>query len=281
MIRIIFYAQPIVIGAGGYMQRLEGLMRKALQQYNMISAGDHIWIGVSGGKDSVALTIGLANLRNYFEHPFTITALTLDPCFGGVESDYTRLEQLFAKHNVPYVIKRSNIGRIVFDERAEQNPCALCAKMRRGLLHDTALELGCNKIALGHHLDDAIETFFMNLFREGRIGCFSPVTYLSRKQLTMIRPMLLATESEVVRAVRRAELPIVKSLCPADGATTRQETKEFVHQKVKEDPAFRQKMLGALQKSGIDGWAPVCSGCRQSKKEAIEDAVGKTLLGRN
>lgn len=249
------------------MQRLEGLMRKALQQYNMIEENDHICIGVSGGKDSVALTIGLANLRNYFEHPFKITAVTLDPCFGGVESDYTRLEELFAKHQVPYVIKRSNIGKVVFDDRAEQNPCALCAKMRRGLLHDTALELGCNKVALGHHLDDAIETFYMNLFREGRIGCFSPVTYLSRKNITMIRPMLLATENDVIKAVRRANLPIVKSLCPADGVTVRQDTKEFVFEKTKEDPAFRQKMLGALQKSGIDGWQPVQPICRKPKKE--------------
>lgn len=249
------------------MQRLEGLMRKALQQYDMISANDHICIGVSGGKDSVALTIGLANLRKYFEQPFRITAVTLDPCFGGVETDYSQLEELFAAHDIPYVIKRSNIGRIVFDERGEQNPCALCAKMRRGLLHDTALELGCNKVALGHHLDDAVETFYMNLFREGRIGCFSPVTYLSRKQLTMIRPMVLATESEVVRAVRRAELPIVKSLCPADGVTVRQDTKEFVYEKTKEDPAFRQKMLGALQKSGIDGWAPVSAGSHRKKGE--------------
>lgn len=249
------------------MQRLEGLMRKALQQYKMIENNDHICIGVSGGKDSIGLTMALANLRNYFEHSFQITALTLDPCFGGVESDYTLLQELFEKHNIPYVIKRSNIGKVVFEDRAEQNPCSLCAKMRRGLLHDTALELGCNKIALGHHMDDAIETFYMNLFQEGRIGCFSPVTYLSRKKLTMIRPMLLATEQEVIRAVRRAGYPIVKSLCPADGATLRQHTKEFVNQKVKEDPAFRQKMLGALQKSGIDGWAPLCSGGRDCTKE--------------
>ena len=121
-------------------------------------------------------------------------------------------------------------------------------------------------MALGHHLDDAIETFYMNLFREGRIGCFSPVTYLSRKKLTMIRPMLLATEAEVVRAVRQAQLPIVKSRCPADGVTVRQEPKEFVRQRVREDHAFRQKMLGALQKSGIDGWAPAVTGRRQPKK---------------
>lgn len=242
------------------MQRLEGLMRKAIQDYEMIAPGDCICVGVSGGKDSVALTIGLARLRAYLGIPFTIKAVTLDPQFGGVVTDYSPLTKLFAQHGVEYVVRRTDIGRIVFDVRKEPNPCALCAKLRRGMLHNTALELGCNKVALGHHLDDAIETFYMNLWREGRIGCFSPITYLSRKQLTLIRPMLLATEADVARAVRQAQLPVIKSLCPADGVTTRQGMKEFVHSMVHKDPAFRQKTLGALQDAGIDGWAPVHTG---------------------
>ena len=242
------------------MQRLEGLMRKAIQEYKMIEPGDRICVGVSGGKDSVALTVGLAHLRRYLRIPFEVVAVSLDPQFGGKSTDYAPLEELFAKLEVPFEIRRSNIGAIVFDVRKEPNPCALCAKMRRGLLHDTAKELGCNKVALGHHLDDAIETFYMNLWGEGRLGCFSPVTYLSRKQLTMIRPMLLATEAEVVHAVHSLSLPIVKSRCPADGVTVRQSTKEFVHKMSREDRAFRQKMLGALQKSGIDGWGPSAPG---------------------
>ncbi len=236
------------------MQRLEGLMRKAMQQYDMIAPGDHVCVGVSGGKDSVALTIGLARLRKYYEKPFALTALSLDPQFGGVPTDYGPLEQLFAAYEVPYVVRRTEIGHIIFDVRKEANPCALCAKMRRGALHDTAKELGCNKIALGHHLDDAIETFYMNLWREGRIGSFSPKMYLSRKDITCIRPMVLATEAEVQRAVRELALPVVKSACPADGVTERENMKEFVRGMVHKDPAFRQKMLGALQKSGIDGW---------------------------
>ena len=185
------------------MQRLEGLMRKAIQDYDMIQPGDRICVGVSGGKDSVALTVALGHLRAYLGIPFEVAAVTLDPRFGGVETDYSPLEQLFASQNIPYEIRRTEIGRIVFDLRKEPNPCALCAKFRRGILHNTAKELGCNKVALGHHLDDAIETFYMNLWREGRIGCFSPVTYLSRKDITMIRPMLLANESDV----RHAALP--------------------------------------------------------------------------
>lgn len=239
------------------MQRLEGLMRKAIQEYAMLAAGDRVCVGVSGGKDSVALTVGLARLRRYLGIPFEVMAVTLDPQFGGVDTDYSALQSLFAAYDVPYEVRRSGIGRLVVDVRAEANPCALCAKLRRGALHTAAQELGCNKVALGHHLDDAIETFYMNLFREGRIGCFSPVTYLSRRQLTMIRPMLLAPEAEVMHAVKHAGLPVVKSLCPVDGATAREEAKEFVRQMVRKDPAFRQKMLGALQQRGLDGWAPV------------------------
>ena len=242
------------------MQRLEGLMRKAIQEYKMIEPGDRICVGVSGGKDSVALTVGLAHLRRYLNIPFEVVAVSLDPQFGGKATDYAPLEELFAKLEVPFEIRRSNIGAVVFDVRKEPNPCALCAKMRRGLLHDTAKELGCNKVALGHHLDDAIETFYMNLWGEGRLGCFSPVTYLSRKDLTMIRPMILATESDVRRAVKHESLPVVKSACPADGATRRQEMKEYVADMCRKDRAFRQKMLGAMQGEDLDGWAPVAKG---------------------
>ena len=242
------------------MQRLEGLMRKAIQEYNMIAPGDRICVGVSGGKDSVALTVGLAHLRRYLKIPFEVVAVSLDPQFGGNATDYTPLEDLFARLDVPFEIRRSNIGAVVFDVRKESNPCALCAKMRRGLLHDTAKELGCNKVALGHHLDDAIETFYMNLWGEGRLGCFSPVTYLSRKDLTMIRPMILATESDVRRAVKHEGLPVVKSACPADGATRRQEMKDYVASMCRKDKAFRQKMLGAMQGADLDGWAPAAKG---------------------
>ena len=138
--------------------------------------------------------------------------------------------------------------------------CLNTAKLRRGALHTAAQELGCNKVALGHHLDDAVETFYMNLWREGRIGCFSPVTHLSQRDLTLIRPMLLATEYEVQCAVREESLPIVKSRCPADGVTVREQTKEFVRERCRTDHAFRQKTLHALQESGIDGWRPVHTG---------------------
>lgn len=240
----------------GKLQHLEGLMRRAIQSYQMIEPGDKICIGVSGGKDSVALTLALHRLAAYFEHPYTIHALTLDPCFNGAETDYSRLEEYFAWAGIPYTIERTDIGSLVFDKRCEKNPCALCAKLRRGILHTQAKKLGCNKVALGHHLDDAVETFYMNLFGEGRIGCFSPVTWLSEKEITMIRPLVFAREADVVRAVAQSGLPVVKSRCPVDGQTARAQCKAFVAQRSREDAAFCQKTLGAMQKAGINGWAP-------------------------
>lgn len=248
------------------MQRLCGLMRKAVQQYEMLASGDRVLVGVSGGKDSVALTIGLARLRQYLGFPFEVVAVTLDPQFGGKPVDYSALEALFRQYDVSYEVRRTLIGPIVFDYRNEKNPCSLCAKMRRGALHAAAEELDCSKVALGHHLDDAIETFYMNLWREGRIGCFSPVTELPDRGLTLIRPLLLATEQEVRCAVKEEDFPIVKSRCPADGVTTREDTKNFVRERCRTDRAFRQKTLHALQESGIDGWRPLHP-ARTSKKE--------------
>ena len=242
------------------MQRLCGLMRKAVQDYEMLAPGDRVLVGVSGGKDSIALAVGLALLKEYMGFPYEVAAVTLDPQFGHVPMDTAPLAALFAQYGVSYTVRRTEIGPVVFEYRQEKNPCALCAKLRRGALHAAAQELGCNKVALGHHLDDAIETFYMNLWREGRIGCFSPVTYLSRRELTLIRPMLLATEGEVIRAVKEQQFPVIKSRCPADGATAREETKQFVREMCGRDPAFRQKTLHALQQSGIDGWAPLHTG---------------------
>ena len=237
-----------------YFQRLCGLMRKAIVQYDMLQDGDKVCIGVSGGKDSVALTLALAQLQKYIDIKFDLVAVTLDPQFYSKPTDYSALEELFRERGIEYVIKRTDIGPIIFDQRKEENPCSLCARMRRGALHDVAKELGCNKIALGHHLDDAIETFYMNLWNEGRIGTFSPVTYLSRKDATMIRPMALAVESDVVAAVNQMKMPIVKSACPADGVTNRQNMKDFITEKCKTDPSFRAKSLNAFQKKDLDGW---------------------------
>lgn len=236
------------------MQRIMGLMRKAITQYQMIADGDAIAVGVSGGKDSMVMLESLCRLRAYIGIDYRLVAITLDPCFGGVENDYSPVAALCERYGVPYLCKRTDIGPIVFDLRRESNPCSLCAKMRRGALHDAAKAAGCNKVALGHNYDDAVETFLMNLFHEGRIGCFSPVTYLSRKDLTLIRPLLLAEESEIRHAAKTAGLPIVKSRCPADGNTSRQATKLWLRQMEKEHKNLRRLIFGAMQRGHISGF---------------------------
>ncbi len=236
------------------MQKLMGYMRKAITDYQMISPGDRISVGVSGGKDSMALLLTLARLRKYIDIPFEIVGITLDPQFKGVQTDYSKIEELCKEQGIEYHIKRTEIGTIIFDERQESNPCSLCARMRRGSLHDMTKELGCNKIALGHHYDDAVETFVMNLFNEGRIGCFSPVSYLSRKDLTMIRPMVYAPETIIESLVTRHQIPIVKSVCPVDGATRRQWTKEFLRNMEQNDKGFKERLYGAMKRGHVSGW---------------------------
>ena len=236
------------------MQRMLGYMRKAIQEFGLIENGDKIAVGVSGGKDSVVLLTGLAMLRRFIGIEYELVAVTLDPHFGGEATDYSPIRALCEQLEVPYLVKDTQIGEIVFDVRKEPNPCSLCARMRRGALHDAAVAQGCNKIALGHHFDDAVETFVMNLFNEGRLGCFSPKSYLSRKKLTMIRPMVFAPEKEVRRAAGRAGLPIVKSKCPADGITSRQTTKEFLAAREREDHGFKLRLFGAMRRAGLDGW---------------------------
>ncbi|MBR2636159.1 MAG: tRNA 2-thiocytidine biosynthesis protein TtcA [Oscillospiraceae bacterium] len=236
------------------MQRIMGYMRKAIQEYKMIENGDRIAVGISGGKDSLALAAGLAGLRRFIGIDFTLVGITLDPGWNGQYTDYTPLQQLCEKWEMEYHVIRTEIGPIVFEAREESNPCSLCARMRRGALHDAAKAHGCNKIALGHHYDDAVETFVMNLFQEGRIGCFSPVTYLSRKDITMIRPLVFAPEHEIASAVRKAELPIVKSQCPVDGATTREWTKNWLREMEKEHRGITHRIFGAMKRGNITGW---------------------------
>ncbi len=236
------------------MQRVLGYMRKAIQEFDLIEDGDRIAVGVSGGKDSVALLVGLVRLKRFIGIDYEVVAITLDPGFSGVWTDYQKIKDLCEELGVQYVIKQTQIGAIVFDERRETNPCSLCARMRRGALHDASKELGCNKIALGHHYDDAVETFMMNLFNEGRIGCFSPKSYLSIKDLWMIRPLVFAPEKEVRRAIERGGFPIVKSKCPVDGYTSRQKTKEFLRERDRMDPGFTYRIFGAMRRAGVDGW---------------------------
>ena len=236
------------------MQKMLSHMRAAMERYDMIADNDRVAVGLSGGKDSVALLYCLARLRLFYPHPFTLAAVSVDMRFGGADTDYSEMQALCERIDVPFHVKRTEIGPIIFDVRRETNPCSLCARMRRGALHDAVKEIGCNKLALGHHMDDAAETFMMNLLHEARVGCFSPVTYLSRKDLTMIRPMVFARESDCARIVRTQELPVVKSRCPTDGVTQREETKRLLTQLEREYGDIRQKILGAMQRGHINGF---------------------------
>ena len=236
------------------MRRIISRTRAAVDDYKMIADGDKIAVGVSGGKDSLLLLKALCELKRFYPAKFTIVAITLDMRFGCEDGDFSAIKEMCDSYGVEYVVKPTDLYEIIFEVRKEPNPCSLCARMRRGILHDTAKELGCNKIALGHHLDDAIETFYMNLWNEGRIGTFSPVTYLSIKDITMIRPFVLAIEQDVIRAVNEIQMPIVESKCPADGVTNRQNIKNWVMDRCREDTSFRAKSLNAFQKKDLDGW---------------------------
>lgn len=236
------------------MQKILGYMRKAIQEYDLIRDGDKICVGVSGGKDSLVLLNGLILLRRFIGIEYELVAVTLDPGFNGEPGDYSSVAALCEKHGVEYHVIPTQIGEIIFDVRKETNPCSLCARMRRGALHDATLQFGCNKIALGHNYDDAVETFIMNLFNEGRIGCFSPISYLSRKQIHLIRPLVFAPEREVRKAALKNGLEVVKSKCPADGHTNRQKTKEFIEQMERNDHGFKDRIFGAMKRADIDGW---------------------------
>lgn len=239
---------------GDCMQQLMSYMRSAMEKYHMVNDGDVIAVGVSGGKDSVALLCALAQMRRFYPAKYKIIAITLDPCFLNEDADYSEISVLCEKLGVDYYIKRTKLYHVVFEERGETNPCSLCARMRRGLLHDTAKELGCNKIALGHHMDDAAETFMMNLLNNGTMACFAPVSYLSRKDLYMIRPMIFAHEKDIIKAVKKEGLPIVKSTCPADGVTEREETKKLIAQLSQKYQDLPAKITGALQRAHINNW---------------------------
>ena len=235
------------------MQKLMGLMRRCIDDYDMIQAGDKIAVGVSGGKDSLVLLRLLAGLREYFNKPFTLEAITIDM---GLGMDYGAVETLCRELNVPYTIVKTEIAPIIFDHRKEKNPCSMCAKMRRGALNQAILERGFNKLALGHHYDDAVETFVMNLLFEGRIGCFQPVTNLDRTGIIQIRPMLYIHEKTVDNFSRRMDLPVIENRCPVDKTTKRGEVKELIYELSQRYPDLKERIFGAMQRYPLEEWGP-------------------------
>ena len=235
------------------MQHILSLVRRCVDDYRMITDGETVAVGVSGGKDSVLTLAALAKLRDFHPAKFQVTAITIDSGTPGM--DFAPIARLCQELGVTYHLVPVPIYEIVFTARQEKNPCSLCAKMRRGALSTELNRLGISKIALGHHYDDAVETLLMSLFWEGRISCFQPVTYLDRTKVTQIRPLLYVQEREVRNAVARCGLPVVENPCPANGSTAREEMKELIAQLEPQFPNLKKKIFGAIQRYPLYGWS--------------------------
>ena len=247
----------------GNTRRLLSAVRRAVDEYHMIGENDRICVGLSGGKDSMTMLTLLSSMRRFYPKKFELFAVHMDPAFYdagfGTKEDAERgisaLHDFCAQLDVPFHTERTHIAEIVFSVRREENPCSLCSRMRRGALHGAAKLLSCNKLALGHHFDDAVETLIMNLFNEGRIGCFSPVTYLDRRDITVIRPLLYCSEKSIRYFVSRSALPLIESPCPADKDSERKRVKELLRRLEKEDyPGLKHRLFGAMQKADLDGF---------------------------
>jgi len=230
-------------------------MRKAIKDYDMIQHNDCIAVGLSGGKDSLALLYCLTKIRGYIEQPFDIKAVTIKLSDTNPDTDY--LKKFCENINVEYIVKQTDIEKIVFESREERSPCSLCANLRRGILNDTAKSLGCNKVALGHNKDDAIETFLMCISYEGRLHTFSPVTYLSRKDITVIRPLIYSWEDEIIQFNDKMGITPVKTLCKAAGVTNRQRIKELIEEEALINPNFKYNLFRSFTKGEISRWHEV------------------------
>ncbi len=234
------------------LQRLYSYVRRAADDYHMIEEGDKIAVGISGGKDSLTLLYALAGLRRFYPKKFSLIAISIDLGFPGF--DLSPIKALCQELEVEYHIVKTEIGQIIFEDRKEASPCSLCAKMRKGSLNDAVKELGCNKVAYAHHMDDIVETMMLSLIYEGRFHSFSPVTYLDRMDLTVIRPMMYLPEAEVIGFMNKYQIPTVKNPCPVDGLTRREYAKNLVRQINLENPGAKQRMFTAILDGNIKGW---------------------------
>lgn len=236
------------------LQHLLSTVRQAVEKYNMIEEGDRIAVGVSGGKDSMALLLALARMRTFYPVPYDLIAVSIDPGFPEKEDLFGETRSYCESLGVPFHVTKTQIADIVFNERKEKNPCSLCANLRRGALTDTVQKLGLTKLALGHHLDDAVETFMMSLMIGGRIGSFSPVTSYDDRGIQVIRPLIYTRESDIKSVVRAEKIPVAESPCPVNGLTERAEMKKLLHAFDREHHGLYVRLLGAMERGEIDGW---------------------------
>lgn len=236
------------------LNEFTGTVRRAVDDYNMIEEGDRIAVGVSGGKDSMLLLLALNHLKSYYPRHFELEAITIELGFEGM--DFTPVQELCRQLDIPYTCLKTDIKEIVFDVRKEDNPCSLCAKMRRGALNDAIKQRGISKLALGHHFDDAVETFMMSLLFEGRISCFRPVTFLDRSGVTQIRPLIYAGELKISNLAKQLNVPIVENPCPQDRGSKRYEIKQLLKTMCADYPDMKSKIFGAMQRLPLPGWKP-------------------------
>lgn len=234
------------------LQKIIGKTKRAVEDFNMIEEGDKIAVGLSGGKDSITLLYALHYLQKFYKHHFEIMAITIHP--GSDTFDTSELKKLCKDLGIEYIVYKSNISDVVFKIRKEENPCSLCANMRRGMLNSIAVEHGCTKVALGHHTDDVMETFLMSLLLNGRIHTFSPVTYLSRSNVKIIRPMVYVDEKLIRSVAKELNFPVMNKCCPADGFTKRDYMTDLIKSLKKDIPRVREHIFGAIRRSGIEGW---------------------------
>ena len=245
------------------LQQVLSYTRRAIDDYQMIEEGDKIAIGISGGKDSLTLLYALHGLRRFYPKHFDIHAVTVDLGFHNLNLD--KIKELCESLNVEYTIVKTDIANIIFNERKESNPCSLCAKMRKGALNDAIKAAGCNKVAYAHHKDDVVETMLMSLIFEGRFHTFSPVTYLDRMDLTVIRPLMYMNEADVIGFVNKYEVPVVKSPCPADGYTKREYVKQLMRTLNLENPGVKERMFTAIQTGNLKGWPDIYGSSKADK----------------
>lgn len=234
------------------LQQLYSYTRRAIDDYQMIDSGDKIAVGISGGKDSLTLLYALHGLKRFYPQRFELIAITVN--LGYQEFDIAPLQQLCEQLEIPYEEVKTDIRDIVFQKNPKENPCSLCAKLRKGALNDAAKRLGCNKVAYAHHKDDIIETMMLSLIFEGRFHSFSPKTYLDRTELTVIRPMMYLSEADVIGFKNKMNLPVVKNPCPVDGHTKRQYAKDLLRQLNQENPGTKDRMFTAIINGNIAGW---------------------------
>ena len=233
------------------MQQILSYMRKAIEDYNMIEEGDKIAVALCGGKDSISLLMGLKNLQRFYPKHFDLMAISINPGFDFFNKDF--LNNICKQIDVPLFIEDTHIKEIVFDERKEKNPCSLCANFRRGALNSVAIREGCNKIALGHNEDDVLETFLLNLLYTGSINTFSPVSYMDRSKMTLIRPLIYAPEKYIRKFVRKNNIEVMPKVCPMDGISKREDMKEMIKNLQIEIPHIRANLFGAIKRN-IKEW---------------------------